>query len=255
MHNYLLIIFFVFSIHLKADDCCQRTPENIAPYVPPPTGMVWIPAGEFMMGSDYVETRKNEAPAHLVEMDGFWMDATLVTYKDFKKFVEATGYMTTAETKSNTQNWRSGEGKEDCPVTCVSWHDAKAYAKWAHKRLPTEAEWEYAACGGRGKIKYPWGNAEFNDKKPQANFLGSGPTPVKAFPTNAYSLYDMAGNVWQWCADSYKENYYTTELSLGNQRVQRGGSFLSNSHRITARSKSDPDESSVCTGFRCVKSP
>lgn len=238
-----------------ADDCCQCTPENIAPYAPPPPGMVWIPEGEFLMGSDYVETRKNEAPAHIVAVNGFWMDATLVTNKEFKKFIDATGHVTTAEKAFNPDNWRKYAGNEDCPVTHVSWYDATAYARWAHKRLPTEAEWEYAACGGRGRIKYPWGNAEFCEEKPQANFLGAGPTPVKAYPPNAYSLYDMAGNVWQWCADCYTENYYSKELAMGMKRVQRGGSYMSNHYRITSRSSHSPEESQGIFGFRCAKSP
>lgn len=249
---FLILLFFNSLI---ADDCCHCTPQNIAPYTEPPPGMVWVPEGEFVMGSDYVETRKNEAPAHTVTVAGFWMDATLVSNKEFRRFVDATGYVTSAEKANGAENWRKFADLEDHPVTYVSWHDATAYARWAHKRLPTEAEWEYAACGGRGKIKYPWGNSEFSEKNPQANFLGAGTTPVKAYPPNAYSLYDMAGNVWQWCSDRYTENYYGKELTLGMKRVQRGGSYLSHSHRITARSSSSPEESQGCFGFRCAKSP
>lgn len=211
MIPFFLFLNFFFNT-LVADDCCVHTPENIAPYTPPPLGMVWIPAGEFTMGTNFQETRKDEAPAHQVRLDGFWIDATLVTNQQFKAFVEATGYVTTAEKASGSYvmkpamewmagaNWKkplgpesSIEGKEDFPVMQVSWHDAVAYARWMHRRLPTEAEWEYAACGGRGKIRYPWGNNAFSTGSPQAN-LGQGLTSVRAFPPNGYSLYDMAGN-------------------------------------------------------------
>lgn len=280
----LFLLNLVFSV-LAADDCCVHTPENIAPYTPPPAGMVWVPTGEFTMGSNFQETRKDESPAHRVLVDGFWLDATLVTNRQFQEFVEATGYVTTAEKAygsfvANTElewvagaNWRqpfgagsSIDGQEDFPVVHVSWYDATSYARWKHRRLPTEAEWEYAACGGRGKIRYPWGNSTFSAGSPQANLQSTGLSSVRAFPPNGYSLYDMAGNAWQWCADCYSESAYsaqgTADLSLNPkgprslpQRVLRGGCYSTTDPRITARSKNLPSLSSNQCSFRCAKSP
>lgn len=307
----------------------------------PPPGMVWIPGGEFVMGTDEKGVRADERPAHLVKLDGFWMDATPVTNRQFKEFVEATNYVTTAERppilaelmsqvppgtpppspetlvaaslvfrstegpvslnhpaswwewKPGT-NWRhplgpdsSIEGKEDHPVVHVSWFDACAYAKWAGKRLPTEAEWEYAALGGEDRL-FVWGNEEFSEERPQANLWQGafpyqstksnghyGTTPVKTYLPNAYGLYDMAGNVWQWCSDYYHAFYYkdaaktncsnpqgpTTSFDpqepFAVKRVQRGGSFLCHAsyckgYRIKARMKTSPDTSLNHSGFRCV---
>ena len=232
--------------------------------------MRWVPGGEFTMGSDAPDVSRVEHPAHRVRVDGFWMDETDVTNAQFRAFVEATGYVTTAEkaptleeimravppgapprrrkiwsparwssrrrttpcrwtTCSGWWKWTPGadwrhpegpgssiDGKDDHPVVHVSWDDAAAYAKWAGKRLPTEAEWERAARGGLDGKKYVWGDEPFDEDHPQCNnFQGHFPdnntakdgyartSPVKAFPPNGYGLYDMAGNVWQWCGDWY----------------------------------------------------
>ena len=302
--------------------------------------MVFIPGGEFTMGSSAADVRADQKPAHKVQIKSFYLDATPVTNRQFQAFVTATGYVTTAEKvptlaeimsqvppgtpqpppealvaaslvfkpsptpiglhNSNAwwewtkgANWKHPlgpdstiEGKEDHPVVHISWYDAEAYAKWANKRLPTEAEWEYAARGGQKDIRYVWGNAEFNEQNPQCNIWQGefpykstkaggyfGTTPVTAYPANPYGLYDMAGNVWQWCHDLYHANYYSnspTENPKGpissfdpdepyaKKHVHRGGSFLCHSsyckgYLITARMKTSPDTSLNHLGFRCAK--
>jgi len=182
------------------------------------------------------------------------------------------------------------EGKDDLPVVHISWHDAYAYALWAGKRLPTEAEWEFAARGGVKDQPYPWGEEEIEKGNPKANtWQGNFPNlnstwdqftkaaPVKSFRPNGYGLYDMAGNVWEWCADWYDAAYYqrlfkeTTHNPIGSKKshdplepnipkkIVRGGSFLCNAsyckgYRVSARMKSSPDTGLEHTGFRCVSS-
>ena len=235
--------------------------------------MVWIPGGEFQMGTDDELGWPEERPGHNVQVDGFWLDEHEVTNAQFRAFVEATQYKTTAEKAPSLEEimsqsapgtrrpasegivgarlarlhgnhgqggpdrlqpvvwkWTPGrglaasrgagqrdQGKDDHPVVHVSWDDATAYAKWAGKRLPTEAEWEYAARGGLDGKPYTWGDAPPTDSQPVANIWhGEFPhqnkasdgyhlsAPVKSFPPNGYGLYDMAGNVWEWCADWYR---------------------------------------------------
>jgi formylglycine-generating enzyme required for sulfatase activity len=309
-----------------------------------PAGMVWIPGGEFAMGTDDRLAWPDERPAHRVRVDGFWMDATDVTNAQFRAFVEATGHITTAEKPMDAEeilkqsppgtpkpppeklvpsslvfqptpgpvkdlrdysqwwhlvpgaNWRHPEGpgsniegREDHPVVHVSWHDAVAYAKWAGKRLPTEAEWEFAARGGLEGKTYVWGNDAFSEEKPQCNcWQGEFPwkntekdgylrtSPVKAFPPNGYGLYDMAGNVWQWCSDWYQVDLYRERAGQGvivnptgpersrdprqpysPLRCQKGGSFLCHPsyclrYRPSARHGCTPDTGMSHIGFRCV---
>jgi formylglycine-generating enzyme required for sulfatase activity len=178
------------------------------------------------------------------------------------------------------------KGKENLPVVHVCWYDAVAYCKWAGKRLPSEAEWEYAARAGESSSIYPWGKEPVSVK--MANFFqGDFPVkqlnedgflrlaPVKSFPANALGLYDMAGNVWEWCADWYRPDYYAQKAQLLRnpqgpadsydpdepstpKKVVRGGSFLCNDtycsgYRVAARMKSSPDTGLEHTGFRCVR--
>ena len=305
-------------------------------------GMVWIKGGQFAMGSSDDEGRPDEFPRHAVKVDGFWMDATEVTNAQFQKFVEATGYITTAEKALDWEelkkqlpagtpkpadslliaaslvftpptqaipltdashwwswtkgaNWRMPEGpnstiegKGNYPVVHVSWDDASAYAAWAGKRLPTEAEWEYAARGGLIDKPFSWGSEDVEIGKAKANtWQGhfpdintgwdgyTGLASVKSFAPNSYGLYDMAGNVWEWCSDWYRPDYYRQiagkvvlnpkgpasgydpEEPTVPKRVVRGGSFLCHasycsSYRVSARMKTSPDTGLEHTGFRCV---
>jgi formylglycine-generating enzyme len=311
-----------------------------------PSAMVWIPSGEFTMGSELPDARPDERPTHRVKVDGFWMDATEVTNRQFREFVDANGYVTTAEKAPDVEaimsqmpagtpmppkenlvpgslvftgtehavalddirqwwkwtpgaDWRHPEGpdssikgKDEYPVVHVSWDDATAYAKWAGKRLPTEAEWEFAARGGMDGRHFVWGDEPVSDVRPQANvWQGSFPyenqatdgymrtAPVRSFSPNGYGLFDMAGNVWEWCGDWYAVDAYAQRANgsvinnpLGPQRgsdprrpempqrSQRGGSFLCNvtycsSYRPSARMGCAPDTGMSHVGFRCVVTP
>jgi formylglycine-generating enzyme required for sulfatase activity len=282
-----------------------------------PEDMALIPGGDFLMGSDGKQAKRNERPAHMVHVNSFWMDKTDVTNAQFARFVKATGYVTTAERKpewetlrvqlpstvekpsdenlvpgamvfvgTNTPvplddysrwwrfvpgaDWRHPQGpgsdiagKDNYPVVQVSYEDAQAYAKWAGKRLPTEAEWEYAARGGLDQKTYNWGDEYKPNGKSMANtYAGEqfpvvdpayrnkiGTSKVASYPPNGYGLYDMAGNVWQWVSDWYRSDAFTQQAANGKvnnpqgpsdsfdpadpnvpanapRRVIRGGSFL-----------------------------
>ena len=222
--------------------------------------MVWIAGGTFRMGSN--DHYPEEAPVHRVTVDGFWIDRTPVTNRDFRKFVNATGYVTFAERKPNAADYpgalpqmlRAGSlvfspppqmvplhdwsqwwcfkfgadwshpcgrksstvGLDDHPVVHVAYQDALAYAIWAGKELPTEAEWEYAARGGLDGVEFAWGDAFTPEGRhmantwqgafPQQNLKADGferTSPVTAFPPNGYGVHDMIGNVWEWTSDWY----------------------------------------------------
>jgi len=204
---------------------------------------------------------KEERPVHRVELDAFYMDVNEVTVGQFKQFVNQSGY-------AYVGNWNhvaEYSPGDDYPMVYVNWHDVTAYAKWAGKRLPTEAG-EYAARGGLAGKRYPWGDELTHD---DANYLGTGgkdrwdlsTAPIGSFEANGYGLYDMAGNVWEWCSDWYDENYYSKSPvsnpqgpSTGEWRVFRGGSWGDDTfgRRAAVRGFDSPTNASGLIGFRCV---
>jgi len=223
---------------------------------PPEKEMVAIPGGELMMGNDGGDP--DEAPAHAVSVVPFEIDKTEVTNAEFAAFVEATGYKTAVE-ESGGGSWRDyAEGRDNHPVVKVSWADADGYCAWAGKRLPTEAEWEYAARGTDGRI-YPWGN----DWNPDAcNGRESGirsTTAVGSFAAGASpsGVLDMAGNVREWAADWY-DKYPGSSFSspyFKVFRVHRGGGWFDPPAdlRTTKRNAGPPETANDDLGFRCAK--
>ncbi len=234
--------------------------------------MMLIPAGEFQMGSnDY----KDEKPVHTVYLDDFYMDVYEVTNAQYKKFVDANPQWRRDRIGRKyhdgdyLKDWNGNNypnNKADHPVVYVSWYATNAYAQWAGKRLPTEAEWEKAARGGLVGKKYPWGDSLTHD---DANYPGTGgkdrwdgTSPVGSFAPNGYGLYDMAGNVWEWCADWHEEDYYTdrsarnpTGPRAGTSRVLRGGSwyyYFPNDLRVANRLNLTSTGTYYGIGFRCV---
>jgi sulfatase modifying factor 1 len=267
------------------------------PRMPREHGMILIPAGAFVMGSN---TAPDARPEHDVEISAFWIDEHEVTNRQFAEFVAETRYLTTAEqvgegyvfqAEQNIWNavpgadWRHPTGPSSTitgrdaePVVQVSWFDALAYAQWAGKRLPTEAEWEYSARGGLADAVYPWGTFEKESGRCQANYWqGRFPyanltedgfafrAPVGSFPANGYELYDMAGNVWEWCDDWYAPETYSRALrrdprgpDVGAERIRRGGSWASAVHAdhgiaVFVRGHAPPQFHDDQTGFRCAR--
>ena len=268
---------------------------------------VSLPGGVFSMGNDQ-SGNPEERPAHEVELDSFSIDIFEVTNQQFRLFVEATHYVTSAEkrgwsylfdakqkgwVKMPGANWRTpfpmdpathvGDQWVQWPVVHVSWDDAFAYCNWANRRLPTEAQWEYAARGGLIDCEYPWGKTREPQGQILANYWqGWFPeentgtdgflllAPVGSFPKNGYGLYEMAGNAAEWCQDDYAPDFYlnsprknpcrivqTSEPSL---KVVRGGSFLSaenadTGYRVSARLGQPQEISFVNVGFRTVALP
>lgn len=256
------------------------------------SGMIHFEGGTFTMGSE--KGLSNEKPEHQVTVTSFYIERTPVTVADFRGFIKTTGYITDAENfgdagvfNFNKNRWELVEGatweypfgpdgpkaQDNHPVTQVSWNDASAYAEWAGKRLPSEAEWEYAArCGGKNKSIYSWGNELIVDGKYQANvWQGDQLTdrqgadgfvftsPVGYYGGTACGLTDMGGNVWNWCADIY-QGYPGSEHHVqasGNIRSIRGGSFFFDangkySYTVSARSMNSIETSLFNTGFRCA---
>ena len=259
-----------------------------------PEGMVSIPAGEFQMGSnDPKDSNTDEQPVHTVYLDAFFMDQHEVTNLEYQTFVLANPEWQREKIDSKFHNkdylklWRGvrgndyPKGKADHPVVYVSWYAAMAYADWVGKRLPTEAEWEYAARGGLAGKKYPWGDeartipdwpwGEFVD--PGRANQGADTTVVGKYPPNDYGLYDVAGNVWEWCLDEYNKDFYAMSprenplsgadsvdwiinnfTGVTTHRVLRGGSWRGFSLRIARRRWQKPLFTTDHFGFRCARS-
>jgi formylglycine-generating enzyme len=221
--------------------------------------MTAVPGGAFVMGTN--DGPPDERPARTVTMRGYEIDRYEVTVGEFRAFLLRTGYRTTAEEQGRPadQTWRNDFARVDHPVRHVSWVDADKYCHAIGKRLPSEAEWEYAARGGDGRI-FPWPGG-FNPA-----FVSAGDTaPVGRNGANLSPVgaYDMAGNVWEWVQDWYRPDYYgqsgTNDNPRGpdkaDQRVIRGGSFTNppESLRVTQRLKADPTASAQDIGFRCAR--
>jgi formylglycine-generating enzyme required for sulfatase activity len=280
--------------------------------------MVRLGGGPFLMGTETSEgfPADGEGPIRKVTLDPFYIDRYPVTNEAFTEFVRATGHQTEAERfgwsfvfqghippddrarlvedtvlgaewwcKLSGADWRHPEGPDSgitdrshYPVVHVSWNDACAYAKWAGKRLPTEAEWEFAARSGLEQKLYPWGDeltpegkhlcniwqGEFPDHNTAEDGY-AGLAPVDAFPPNAYDLYTITGNAWEWCSDWFHPSFHVLATRLnpagpleGQSKVIKGGSYLChksycNRYRVAARSSNTPDSSTTNMSFRCVR--
>lgn len=228
--------------------------------------MVLIPAGQFLMGSNDGDARDDEKPVHSVYLDAFCMDKYEVTIGKYKQFIRATGHR-------SLPDWVSKISPTDQhPVIGVSWHDAMAYAQWTNKRLPTEVEWEKAARAGLVGKRYPCGDSIDTSKANYANNVGRTET-VGSYAANRYGLYDMAGNVSEWCLDAYNSDSYeslpqrnpvsggsiagiiSNFANVNNPRVLRGGSWYSSARgmRCAVRYKATPATLYGHNGFRCVR--
>jgi len=280
--------------------------------------MVKLDGGSFLMGTDSKEgfQRDGEGPVREVTLDPFFIDAYPVTNSQFAEFAKATDYRTESERlgwsfvfqghipaerydelveatvpganwwcKVGNANWQRPEGPDsnienrpNHPVVHVSWNDAVEYCRWAGKRLPTEAEWEYAARGGLEQKLYPWGDDLTPDGRHLCNIWQgefpaldlaedgySAPAPVDAFPPNGYGLYTITGNAWEWCHDWFHPTYHVSATRSnpvgpldGSAKVMKGGSYLChksycNRYRVAARTSNTPDSATTNISFRCVR--
>lgn len=267
-----------FRVPKRVETTTRRTnTQSRANY----SDMVLIPAGDFQMGS-HIGT-SDEKPVHTVYVDAFYMDKNEVTNVQYKQFVDANPQWQKDRIPDTYHDghylklWNGNNyphTKGDHPVVYVSWYAAMAYAKWAGKRLPTEAEWEKAARGGlRGKL-YPWGDTAISQSKANYNATSGGTTPVGMHTVNGYGLHDMAGNVHEWCLDWYNSQFYVssprrnpiagsksiseaikTSTNDSRYRVLRGGSYLSGPRnlQVSYRRMANPKMATAIQGFRCVK--
>jgi formylglycine-generating enzyme len=334
----------ITAILLSCGGATSEKEGRVAGDTEAPAGMRWIPGGEFTMGSDGAEAYPHERPAHVVHVNGFWMDETEVTNAQYREFVDATRYITVAERKPKWEelqkqlpagtprppdsvlvpgslvftpphnpvrlndysqwwtwvagaNWRQPgggsttiEGKWDHPVVHIAFEDAQAYCMWAGKRLPAEAEWEFASRAGKPAKPFDFAADIVSEGSFSANvFQGSFPNrdlaedgyastaPVRSFPADGYGLYDMIGNVWEWTSDYYDPGYYSHLAATGVVRnprgprqsydpnephiikyVIKGGSYLCatdycSNYRATARQAAAFDTGQSHLGFRCVR--
>ncbi|NUU79904.1 formylglycine-generating enzyme family protein [Paenibacillus xylanilyticus] len=290
--------------HGNTDDAGKKDTERLL-----------ITGGRFLMGTNDPEAfaADGEGPVREIQVDSFYLDACTVTNAEFEQFIRETGYRTEAEqfgwsfvfhlfvssqTAAQVQtvvqhtpwwwvvegaDWAHPEGPDthirdraDHPVIHISWNDANAYCHWAGKRLPTEAEWEYAARGGLIQKKYPWGDTLRPEGQHYCNIWQgvfptknnaadgyAGTAPSRSFPPNAYGLYNMSGNVWEWCADNYVTDHEKSIMadiaapSHEVRKVLKGGSYLChrsycNRYRVAARIPNTPDTSTGHIGFRCA---
>ncbi|KAJ9591616.1 hypothetical protein L9F63_001830 [Diploptera punctata] len=300
--------------NINVDHGKYSSAANVVRKYPQTNQMGFIEGGKFMMGTDEpVFVADGEGPSREVQISDFYMDIHEVSNAEFELFVNATGHKTEAElfgdsfvfesllsekTKASVTesvaaapwwlkvkdcDWKHPEGPDsdikdrmDHPVIHVSWNDAAAYCEWSGKRLPTEAEWEYACRAGLNNRLFPWGN-KLNPKNKhwiniwQGDFPAHntgedgfiGTSPVTEFPSNAFHLYNMVGNVWEWTADWWNVRHNTTPSvdptgpSSGSDRVKKGGSYMCHKsycyrYRCAARSQNTPDTSSGNLGFRCA---
>jgi serine/threonine-protein kinase len=219
--------------------------------------MIYVPAAEFEMGSDKGDTW--EQPVHTVALDAFWIDQTEVTNGQFAVCVEAGACDPPAKSSSDTRDTYYGDGAyDDHPVIWVHWRQAVAYCEWAGARLPTEAEWEYAARGPEGS-EYPWGNSEPDCD--EANYVGCerDTVAVGSYPGGASwcGALDMAGNVWEWVADPLgrygsERQVNPTGPASGDARVTRGGSWRFPTHVRSAQRGPGMTATGATVGFRCA---
>jgi formylglycine-generating enzyme required for sulfatase activity len=302
---------------VRADaDAPQARRAYAAPTALNTRGMKRLPGGSFVMGTDSAEgfAHDGEGPARTVTLRPFHIDTCAVSNRQFAKFVQDTGYVTDAEKFGNSPvfyhfvaaadaakvkqraggaewwwvikgaSWRHPEvlasnikERMDHPVVQVSWNDAQAYCAWAGKRLPTEAEWEFAARGRLSGARYPWGDELvpggvhhcniWQGNFPAENTLEdgyAGTAPVRSFPPNGFGLFNMVGNTWEWCADVWSADFHQnastdnpTGPPEGEARVIRGGSYLChasycNRYRVAARSHNTPESATGHMGFRCA---
>jgi len=214
--------------------------------------MVLVPEGAFWMGKKKGRST-HDAIMHKVYLDSYYVDKCEVSNEQYAKFMEDTGYYA-------PNYWDDGRFNDPkFPVVGVTWYDAVAYAKWAGKRLPTEAEWEKAARGGLETFSFPWGDSMSKD---DANYHSMSATPVASYKPNGYGLFDVSGNVWEWVNDIFLSTYYTASPyknpqgpKEGRYRVMRGGAFNTSPAALECghRYSYDTTLTMYFIGFRCVK--
>ena len=261
----------------------EGTLQEVAnPLDPSYPNMVLIPAGEFQMGSSDNDAEDDEKPIHIVYVDAFYIDKYEVTNAQYREFIDANPQWQKDRIPKKyhdgdyLKHWNGNNyplGKDNHPVVYVSWYAAMAYAEWSRKRLPIEAEWEKAARGDRYGRDYAWGDSLDPSKANYGDEIGDT-TPVGTYDMNGYGLYDMTGNVWEWCLDEYDADFYSISprrnplagvtandilsdfTNVKSVRVLRGGSWVSNAKfvRVSDRTRFTPQITNKARGFRCVKS-